>query len=115
VKYFIAYVLTYSLQNRVEDAYSYVLAVTETKPGPAQIAAWKDKVARDYIESEYYAPDELLWEKIGDVWVLKTDNHHFDELHIIEAVKDEDSPDPPFSPPLDQQPMFRKNDRGRFR
>jgi hypothetical protein len=111
VKSYIAYVLTYSLQARPEDAYSYVLAVTQTKPSPEQIMGWKLKIAVDYIESEYYAPDEISWEQIGDVWVLKTDNDHFDELRIIEVNQDENTNELRSILPLNVSPLFRKSDR----
>lgn len=111
MKSYIAYVLTYSLQARPEDAYSYVLAVTKTKPNLEQIMGWKLKIAVDYIESEYYAPDEISWEQIGDVWVLKTDNDHFDELRIIEVDLDENSIEIREPLTLNASPLFRKSGR----
>jgi hypothetical protein len=111
VKSYIAYVLTYSLQARSEDAYSYVLAVTKTKPNPEQIMGWKIKIAVDYIESEYYAPDEISWEQIDDVWVLKTDNDHFDELRIIEVDTDENTNELWSLSTLNVSPLFGKPGR----
>jgi hypothetical protein len=108
VKYFIAHVLAYSLQYDGQEPLTYVLAVTTNKPTPEQIIEWMNMIALDYVASEYYAPDEMDWERIGDVWILKTDNEHIDELHISEVDKELLSNGKPISALLGVTPLVRR-------
>jgi hypothetical protein len=104
--YYVAHVLAYSLQNRHEDALSYVLAVQTSAPSVAQINEWKQIIVNDYIETEFYTSDELHWEQAGDVWFLRSDNDHIDELRVI-VVEKTDGSRPDIAAHFGVSPLFR--------